>query len=81
MCIITDLDELRKETGNRFIVVNLKLSNVNETVVALQSRAELLSTDLDQLDKRIKALESQPQEKLIQEVDNIHHEVRTCGYE
>ena len=48
---------------------------VNGSVAQLQEEAKKLSEDLAGLESRLTVIESQPQEKLIEQVDSIHHEV------
>ena len=48
---------------------------VNSSVVQLQAEAKKLSENIASLETRLKVIESQPQEKLIEQVDSIHHEV------
>ena len=70
-----DLDELKRGTDNRFTVVRANLGAVNDTVAQLQEQAKKLSADLADLESRLGVIESQPQEKLIEQVDSIHREV------
>ena len=73
--VSSDLDELRRETSQKFMVVRLNLGAVNDTVAQLQEEAKKLSADLAGLKSRLTVIEGQPQEKLIEQVDSIHREV------
>jgi hypothetical protein len=70
-----DLDELRKGTDNQFLVIRANLGAINGTVTQLQGEVKKLSADLAGLESRLTVIESQPQEKLIEQVDSIHREV------
>ena len=70
-----DLDEVRKGTDNQFMVIRVNLGAVNGTVTQLWEEARKLSADVASLKSRLTAIESQPQEKLIKQVDTIHQEV------
>ena len=72
-----DIDDLRKATDNHFTMVHRDLERVNDTVAELQATASQMKKDFGSLDRRLKVIESQPQEKLIKQVDSIHHEVNT----
>ena len=75
MLFSPDLDELRKGTDNQFMVIRVNLGTVNATVTQLRDEAKKLSADLASLKSRLTVIESQPQEKLIKQVDTIHQEV------
>ena len=75
MLFSPDLDELRKGTDNQFMVIHVHLGTINGTVTQLWEEARQLSADVASLKSRLTAIESQPQEKLIKQVDTIHQEV------
>ena len=57
------------------MVIRVNLGTVNATVTQLRDEAKKLSADLASLKSRLTVIESQPQEKLIKQVDTIHQEV------
>ena len=56
-------------------MVHHNLGVVNDSVSQVQSEAKKLSEEVDRLGNRLKVIESQPQEKLIEQVNSIHREV------
>ena len=53
------------------------MARANNTMAELQAAVIKLKADVRQLDARLKVIESQPQEQLIQQVGSIHREVCT----